>query len=174
MKPTTREINKAIRLENEVYERQQAIAARKIAKLKNLTTDRGATPAEAENARVKADALRNKPKPTSKYAPPPLPKTAAEFLARRKGRKGADDATRRDTAIDRTLHWLARDDEFARLKQEVARLTAEVARLTRELAEARAAKPAASHAKPGRKPIGDRAMTAAERMRRMRLRNVTK
>jgi hypothetical protein len=49
---------------------------------------------------------------------------------------------------------------------EVARLEAEVARLAH-------AEPA-RRSNAGRKPIGDRAMTAAERMRKMRsLRNVT-
>jgi hypothetical protein len=53
-------------------------------------------------------------------------------------------------------------------------LLREYPELTRQFTNAEnPAKPA--RAKPGRKPIGDRAMTTAERMRRMRaLRNVTK
>lgn len=150
MKPTARQINKAIRLENETFERQQAVAARKIAKLKSLTVERGATPAEAESAQAKADALLNKPKPRSRYAPPPLPQTVEELIA---GRKGRPKATPRESV----------DDEVTQLKAEFARLKVEVTRL-----KAEHAKP--SPGRPGRKPIGDRAMTAAERMRRMRSR----
>ncbi len=114
-------------------------------KLDTLANYPGAFPAEAENARAKADALRTRPKPPGKYDPPPLP--SLEELVRR--RKGASSARPVNDAA------------------EVARLKRVVARLKQELAEARA-KPAI--AKVGRKPIGERAMTAAERMRKMRSR----
>ena len=141
--------------------------AKKIAKLASLTIERGATAAEAENARAKADALRQKQPPRHKYAPPPLPETVDEWLARRKGRK----ATARQSNDARPEPRPRLPTQPSEALDEVTRLRAEVARLTRELAEARAkaAKPATA-GKPGRKPIGDRAMTAAERMRRMRQR----
>ena len=154
MKPTAREIKKAIRLENEAREKQKAIAAKKIAKLEPLTIDRGATPAEAENARAKVDALPSKPRPQGKYDPPPLAQTVEDLLARRKGRLKPQPTQPSEST-----------DEVTQLRAEVARLTAEVAWLTRELVEAKAT----MGADPA--PIGDRPMTAAERMRRMRSRN---
>jgi hypothetical protein len=118
---------------------EKAVSVHKIAKLKRLTTARGATPAEAENARDKAATLTAKAaRLRNPYDPPPLP--AMEELARRKGKRRPPDA-----------------DQIVRLKAEVARLTEENARL--KLARSKA----------GRKPIGDRAMTPAERMARMRL-----
>jgi hypothetical protein len=55
----------------------------------------------------------------------------------------------------------SKDAEIAHLKRKIEHLKKEIARL----------KQAAEPGKPGRKPTGERAMTAAERMRKMRLRN---
>jgi hypothetical protein len=82
--------NKAIRegraLENEAFLKQQINLDGKIEKLKNVTEDHGAFPAEVESAGKRlatVEALRDKPKPRGHFDPPPMP-SKAEFLAGRK------------------------------------------------------------------------------------------
>jgi len=133
---------------NERVKETRAVLSGKIEKLGRLASDAGATPAEAENARqkrvnlqAKSDGLR------TPYDSPPLP-PLDELMALRKGRKPKPVVTE-----------LIATDEVAALKAEIDRLVAENDQLRMQLSD---------RPRVGRKPIGDRAMTAAERMRRMR------
>jgi hypothetical protein len=169
-----------------------------IAKLDKLANDPAAkATAEAESARRHAESLRSKPPPVSKYAPNarPLPETVEEMMAARqavrernsaRAKKAAETrkacaaeappATKKTTPPPKPSSALKAEMQgwtYARLRAEVARLMGEVARLEAEVARLAHAEPA-RRSNAGRKPIGDRAMTAAERMRKMRsLRNVT-
>jgi hypothetical protein len=158
--------NARVRAEGRKIQKARAGAPGKLEKLSRLTTARGATPAEAENAREKAAALTAKVASMRNPYVEPLPETLEELLARRKGkrqppRRGAkSDHKPRADAV--TLpSWSNGQD--GRDRHEVAQLRAENTRLKKEIARLKLAR-----SKAGRKPIGDRPMTPAERMARMR------
>lgn len=174
----TLRIKKEIKAENEKWAERKALDEKKVQKLERLAADPAATEAEKANAREKAEGLRNKAKPRSKYAPPPLPRTSAEWEALRKTKRKPTGG--RTTPASPATPLLAKALAAAPRQPASAReeaLTAEVARLNRKIARLEAALKQATEpvpaGKPGRKPLGERAMTAAERMRKMRLRNAT-
>jgi hypothetical protein len=183
---------KGLAAERAQFAHLKELDEKKVEKLERLASDPAATPAEAENARQRADALRRKARPQSKFSrPPPRGKSweamRDEVRARNSARAKEAHARRRKSegkppkpeepqpkkptqpaavAEARRLAATPSDGgaEITRLKQEIARLKQEIAQLKQPRPPGR----------PGRKPIGERAMTAAERMRKMRLRNVTK
>jgi hypothetical protein len=147
----------------------QAKIDKKSAALQRLADDPGATPAERENARQKAEVVRRK-KPDPHKSFNSMPATPEEFAALFKKpppsrkRKTAPEPPKRPASLAiahaASADW-SKDTEITQLKLKIARLEKELARL----------KQPTKSGKPGRKPLGDRAMTAAERMRNMRLRN---
>ncbi|MBG0800789.1 hypothetical protein IYW40_04680 [Methylocystis sp. H4A] len=172
----TLRIKKEIMAENEKWAERKALDEKKVQKLERLAADPAATEAEKANAREKAEGLRNKAKPRSKYAPPPLPRTAAEWEALRKTKRKPTGG--RTTPASPATTPLPAKALAAAPRQPASReeaLTAEIVRLNRKIARLEAALKQATEpvpaGKPGRKPLGERAMTAAERMRKMRLRN---
>lgn len=170
----TRERNekRRIRFEEEQkrVRRDQAEIDRKAAALQRLADDPGATAAEKENARQKAEVVRRK-KPAPHKSFERMPETAEEFAALLASRPARAERKKPAPKPPKAPPRLAishadsadgsRDAEIAQLKRKIARLEEEIARLRKP----------ATPGKPGRKPIGETAMTAAERMRRMRLRN---
>jgi|GEM_PF-5091045 len=170
----TRAANKGRRFQ---FEAEQARVKRDQAKieatataLQRLADDPGATPAERENALQKLDSVIRKRKAAPNRAFLHLPETAEEFAALLKKpaprrRKAPSPEPPKAPARLAIAHADSadgsKDAEIAHLKRKIEHLKKEIARL----------KQAAEPGKPGRKPTGERAMTAAERMRKMRLRN---
>lgn len=167
----TLRLKKARAAEHERWEKR----ADRVEKLERLAADRGATAAESANARAKAERLRNMTKkPPSRYSKPPPTLAEIKAMAMARGKtppaspapppaKALAAAPRQPTPRAQTAS--AREEA---LTAEIARLNRKIARLEAALKQATEPVPAG---KPGRKPLGERAMTAAERMRKMRLRN---
>ncbi|MFO1125764.1 MAG: hypothetical protein U1E25_11075 [Methylocystis sp.] len=167
MKPETRAkraataaFKKALKAEAEGFSRLKAHDEERIEKLERLAAcpTAGAS-AEAASAKRKAETLRSKPKPQSKYSTP-MPRKLAEFEKLRKTKRKPTTS-----ATPLPLKALAAPQSVSVAED----LLAEIARLNHKIAKLEAALKNKVPGKPGRKPIGKRAMTAAERMRKMRL-----
>ena len=138
----------------------RAAAAVKIEKLERLANDAGAFHAEAENARHKANVLKEKAAALkSPFDPPPLPGTVEELLARRKKTRNPATARQADAKRHDNENDNATKLENAKLRARVAELEGQLARANKTITKSNGR---------GRLCKGDRPMTGYERLKAWR------